>query len=981
MNLSQKYWKHHKGRAAALLGAVAVSTMAMTIGMFLARSASQEQVESVLRAEGNYELYIPLTTGDILHTLDNCPEIAECELLYNGGFGKTAYSENVRFGALDGKRAEEIFYYEPEQGGRYPQSAGEICGYRSSFTSIGVAPVTGTTFELELTDLDGAPIGIREFTITGILDNTRSNWYNEPFRSMENALTSTSYTTDDIDFPELFVSKEDLPEKTSMTALLKCDSARKPHEVAVELEEELGAVVCEGYNLSMLGNLVSWGWEVNGHSEDDLNSHAGLGYRDFYSSILIPIFLAVVLAVSFVSVYGVMSGAMLDRQRQFGLFRSMGMSLKRVRRMLFGEALFFAATGVAAGYASGILLYALYLQAVNTFGSAHVYSAFGAHPVACAMSLDPYLYPWVLGLCFSALAAALPALRAIGLSPNEMLFPEKTKMIQKQRKKRKHTRPARIAQKVTGKFLNRDRGVVFLIVLTGWTFVFGAAFMLGKSDGDNQVALQQLQEAGSADVDYMAERNLYNALCGNVCFNRHGEGISREDMAALQASPDVAFAEGVMKMPGVKLLYQEKTIPQELRDALGSLWINLNEAPTEDYLAELNEKSREALGYAKDDLLYQLPCVAVDAGLLEDLAPYVVEGRLDEAGLLNGSKVVIVEYPDVQVANPYAAGDTITMTDVVISDPVAENHDFSHNDMPKGYKPSFYYDFSDGTLTHQAGYTFGEKVEFTAEVCAVLYIDDPGLQNLLYAESFVHKNGTGPYVSPGCNILCSMDAAPVWGLPDRCYTDVRVNLKENASQDRFETLWYTIIGRSGDVESLSRSDIQRQIKMKDLSSLTVFASMIGLILVVGCFGMANSYQFAVNRNLHNLQILRAVGMSRRKLTVSYIRGMFRWPLLAALTSTVPLAVFEMVRRYAQWYVFGQEQAHNQYFYEEATGRWVAECWQLRFPYYIEVWKQPVAAIIAAAFLCLAVINILAGLVPLRRMRAMSIVDGMRKDDF
>ena len=76
MNLSTKYWKHHKGRAAALLGAIIVSTMAMTVGMLLARSASQEQVESVLRGVGNYDIFIPLAEEDDLRALSERPEVA-----------------------------------------------------------------------------------------------------------------------------------------------------------------------------------------------------------------------------------------------------------------------------------------------------------------------------------------------------------------------------------------------------------------------------------------------------------------------------------------------------------------------------------------------------------------------------------------------------------------------------------------------------------------------------------------------------------------------------------------------------------------------------------------------------------------------------------------------------------------------------------------------------------------------------------------
>ena len=56
MNISAKYWLHHKKRAMVLLGTIMVSTMSMTIGVFLARSASQGNIAKILNACGNYDL-------------------------------------------------------------------------------------------------------------------------------------------------------------------------------------------------------------------------------------------------------------------------------------------------------------------------------------------------------------------------------------------------------------------------------------------------------------------------------------------------------------------------------------------------------------------------------------------------------------------------------------------------------------------------------------------------------------------------------------------------------------------------------------------------------------------------------------------------------------------------------------------------------------------------------------------------------------
>lgn len=78
---------------------------------------------------------------------------------------------------------------------------------------------------------------------------------------------------------------------------------------------------------------------VDYQTENELYERAHLAYNDFYSSYLIPAFLGIVLIVSFISIYGVMSGAMLEREKQLGLLRSIGMSKAGAARTLFGKLL------------------------------------------------------------------------------------------------------------------------------------------------------------------------------------------------------------------------------------------------------------------------------------------------------------------------------------------------------------------------------------------------------------------------------------------------------------------------------------------------------------------------------------------------------------------------------------------------------------------------------------------------------------------
>lgn len=963
MRLSIKYWKFHMGRTIALLSAVIISTMAMTAGVFLARSASQTNVEKILDSHGDYDIVVPLIEKEQLDQLADNPDIARFGSILNGGTCKTKTSAFLRFGAMDSQAAEELFHYAPEKGGRYPLMPGEICGYRSSFEDLGVAAVVGNSFELTLYDSEGNDIVTKEFTIVGVLNDQRDANFNA-IRTMDILGVTDS---DNINFPELFVSTDEVPSKSTLTALILCDPDASQYDVTNALKRE-GIDARDGIRLMGLGSIAV----VDFQTENELYERAHLSYNDFYSSYLIPAFLCIVLAVSFISIYGVMSGAMLEREKQLGLLRTMGLSKAGVVRTLFGEAVTFCLTGVAIGYGLGVLIYILYIQVINAIGDVYIYSAFGAHPIAKAVSLNPYVVPWLLGIIFSVMAAVIPLIKQLKLSPNEMLSPEKTAVLNKKGRKLKG---GSIIRKVVGKSLTGDIGVVAVILITGWMFVFGGAFMMAQSDFDNMFAQEMLEQASTADADYSAVKNLYSTMWANVLFNRHNEGVAKEDMDALKESSDVAEVWGVIRLPGLKLLYSEDEIPEGLKETLDEFDISHN---MQDFLQELEQKSKEQQGYAKDDLLYSLPATALDDDLLEQLLQYkVVSGEIDREGMKNGTKIVIAEYGGEESKNPYKAGDRLTLTDAVISDEFIEAYDFSTSIMPEGYEESFRFDYTDGSMTDVPGYSFGEKVEFEVEVCAVISVDDKKMEDLLDSEGYVMKENGFGYASAGYGIVCSADALSGWGLPDGRYTDVYVNLTKGADMDRFETLWYTIIGNSGNMNRVSRSSIKRRIASTELSNMVMFASMIVLIILIGCFGMANTYSFALKKNMKNIQIMRAVGMSRKGLIVSYVKGIVFWPLIAALTSVVPLEIFDLIKKYAYHYAF--DLSNNSYIPAD-NGKMVI-CWQALFPWYIEMWKQPVIPIMIIAFIALSLVNIGTGIVPMNQIKKISIVEGIRNDSF
>ena len=236
-------------------------------------------------------------------------------------------------------------------------------------------------------------------------------------------------------------------------------------------------------------------------------------------------------------------------------------------------------------------------------------------------------------------------------------------------------------------------------------------------------------------------------------------------------------------------------------------------------------------------------------------------------------------------------------------------------------------------------------------------------------------------ISPGFNLICTENAVKKWGYPDQTYTDVYFKLKANAARkdvDAFEVAWYQIVGKSGkSMDGVSRRDVLQRIRRGEQANLSIFAIMICLVVITGMFGLINGYLFAARRNESEFQLLRAIGISRKRLFVLCMKKKLVLPVCAVVTSILPVIIFDKTRLYAKHYAFDLD--HNTYTTLK-SGKNVI-CWQARFPWYIELFGQPVVLVAVIALLLMTGMNLLVGYVQLKELKKQSIVEGIRNDEF
>jgi len=140
-------------------------------------------------------------------------------------------------------------------------------------------------------------------------------------------------------------------------------------------------------------------------------------------SIFNSITFFIVILVVFIGILGVMYVSILDRIREFGIMRAVGMEYKYIRIEIFFEALFVGLVGYAAGAILG-LLSLLYLQhfGLNLSSFSEGLASFGLDTVLYADISSSYFINTFLAIVSASLLSVILPLRKIKhLNPIEVI--------------------------------------------------------------------------------------------------------------------------------------------------------------------------------------------------------------------------------------------------------------------------------------------------------------------------------------------------------------------------------------------------------------------------------------------------------------------------------------------------------------------------------------------------------------------------------
>ena len=943
INLSLKYWGKHRKRAFSIIFAIAASMAALTCATFLARSVSVANLEIQLDGGGSYDVIIPNTSAENLSYYENDSRFSAAGVLYRGGTITTYGSESFYFGALS-DTAIDLYHFTPEKG-RYPENSGEITAYRSFFEANGCSARVGNKLNLELCDFEGNIIRESEFTIVGVLENERGSGINRSLGAQ------ISYT-----FPQVFLCCEDMPESSFRDLLANYAIDTDIRQMKDEFEDK-GIDYYGGSRLMMMNSVaLAPMMEI---SEAGLDAALDNANKDFYAYALIPTFSAVVLLVAFVSIYNVISTSLAERKRQLAMLRCIGMERRQAIKMALTETFFMVIGSMAVGFILGIVIYTGILALQKSAG-VNVYPAFRVHKVIRATTVNPYVFPAVSCFICSFSAVLLPYLMEISSSPIESM--QSDNPVIHRRSFSIKSRAAVLGKMAGGIRQNLSCFIIVLIVI--WASVFGYSYFSAQSVLDNRVYKTQLENSQLLGVDYLAQRNFYTARLASSQINRHGSGISPELVAGICESSDIQAVYGMIEAKSTKAVYHVDEVSEKILASLSTT--NIVDDVNQIGFEELHEKELRKQGYFEDEIIFNISTIGVTIETLDFLSQYLVDGSIDTEKLLSGEEVLLLQTAEY---SPYSVGDSIPMTDVVIDDPVAEEFDFSHGYVPEGYEPDFYFKYTDvDNSDSYPGYAFGMRHDYEVAVAGHIVITDPDIAAFFHTEGLVGDCGF--------NLLCATEAFSQWGLPDRNYSKLGVRLAENADIDRFEELWYSVIGNSREISSTSVAAIHREMNSVTRTNISIFYAMITIVVILGLVGIINSANLRIRKQLHTYSILRAIGFSRRGLIAMVLKQGLSYAVIGSVTSFVPLFFFEIFRQIA----IKANNAGVGMMITVQNGR-LDIPWQGLFPSGIELFDQPVLLIICGIFAMMCLVILLSNVIPAIWIARKNITEALRNDDF
>ena len=599
--------------AIALTAVLFTSVTTIGLGTYESLTLSMQLLKGS-KSDGDFRNM----TAEQFKALSDADFIREYGLRMPVGFLTNTDRHNIELDVMDETEAELLFC-NPSHGSM-PQSADEIVTSDLALRDLGAEPKVGETVTIEFTAHG------KDYS----MDMVVSGWYEATNDQTSTMVAGTAFREAN---PDLF---------------------RYTYQNDREIAGTYWSDIIASGTVGLLDNMKNWSRSVGGDPEDmeAPNYLPGIVNEMTNQSIdpsilaMGTVFVILFIFCGYLLIYNVFDIAVMQDIRRYGLYRTIGMSRKQVKRLINRQALWLSCIGIPLGLIIGFFIGRAALPTVmDTFSTEYKNIAVNVTP-------SPIIF---IG---AALLAALtvfvstrkPVRKAANIPPIEAFRYVESDTA---RRSTRRSAPGASLPRLAWSNLGRSRRRTAFIIVSLMLCV-----VLLNCVG---TAAQSVDVEKQVDYMIRTDYSVVNAVStnGQKGFTSREEGLSQETMDAIASQPGVTDAGAVYKntKEDTNVTYDFGIIPT--LDPTVEEETGLTSAATEDgFSFNLGEDGRPICN------VYGLSETAVARMDLRDgeTDPHALYRKMEQKeGLLAGVDVDRSDMSIQKVLDFVDIGDTITV--------------------------------------------------------------------------------------------------------------------------------------------------------------------------------------------------------------------------------------------------------------------------------------------------------------------------------
>ena len=989
LKLSVKYWREHWKRLLTLITMIVMGAAVLCLTALFIRSDKMRLLNRELDMLGNYDaVFYEVTQQDAEKIADN-KDVDGCGYYRELGYAGADGSESADYKVISFPDTASIeMYHMSCVKGTYPVKENEIAVDAGKAKELGVAPMPGSTVKLQLFDYKKKKLMEKKFTICGIFqisaEGVWGGYYRYPDRE----------ELEDYVMPTICVSDKmaDSFHSSYATALIQAD---QDMDKLVTWLGKSGLKHLKGYDV-VLGRSFAFSYILgitaqisNKYGEMTVENALkalknGDVWKDFYSSVVIPLFGVLMFVVVTISVVSMVRSLLEDRSKEAAVLRSIGMTRIKVCVYLFVELFILILCFTVVGIALGGLVHILLVRIVcPVYG---IDLPLGFHPgvYVASVTVSPWIYALVVMMTSSMISIVFPLIRMGKMTPIALM--DQRYSVKKRKKKQRRVNLSRYSWRrlVGARISFHDPAVLIILCVLMGTCFLGYNYFHALADKNNVEEKATLEEAGLDEWYYTAEKTKQASLYDFAVENHHDYGIEPEVYEQFRGKKEIknSFARIVNK--STRLTYTKKD-DKRMPDYLSLRTLSASKNKFRNALYEAQEARIKNTGYTADEKIYSLPSVGVQEEDLKLLSDYIDEGTIDPEKIKSGEEVLIVIPKNMQydIMNVFQPGDTLPVSDIALTEQ-EEQYMFS-SFRPQRYHLNPVYkkmvtepDF--GKRVELTAYAVGKRKNIRTKIGAVVMLNDEKLLKRFCIPYYDVLDGEPPSPTWGeadaqnyaMTMVCMPQSFGKWGLPDRLYTEVDFDLNKNADLSKVDQEWYQAFGKCKGISYNSTYEIHKRMQQNIGDTMFLCYIMMGMLIVLGIAAAGIKFYSRIQRNSKTIAKLRALGMPLKSLEGLIMKQNLINPLIGAVVSLLPVSLCQM------FFLFIRKQLESGAWGEDGivNGQWYYEV-----PYIYNLFGYHPVAVLLIMTGAVLLLTLLATLPQIYYIRKQSVSETIRRDTY